>query len=92
MNQRSRIPEWKEKGFDGMLIWFSEMSVRGLLFHPDDDPAEIVSIRDGHSRLFSDMEAAKLRGLIDEMFEINGDEVYKAGLPIFRAAIGQYDA
>ncbi len=92
MNQCLRIPEWKEKNYDGMLIWFSEMSARGLLFHPDDDPSEIVSISDDRSRLFSDKEAAELRRLISEMFELNGDEVYEAGLPIFRAAIGLYDA
>ena len=92
MNQSSRIPEWKKEDFDGVLIWFSEMSAQGLLFHPDDDPSEIVSISDGHSRLFTDMEAAELRTIISKMFASKGDEVYEAGLPIFRAAVGQYDA
>jgi len=91
MTQISRIPQWSEHNFDGMLIWFSEMSVRGLLYHPDDDPDEIVSIANGR-KLFSNEEAAELRLTVAEMFELKGDEVYEAGAPIFRAAIGQFDA
>lgn len=91
MNQISRIPQWTDRNFDGMLIWFSEMSIRGLLFHPDDDPSEIFSIANG-TRIFSDTEAAELRSTVAEMFELNGDEVYEAGLPIFRATFGLLDA
>ena len=91
MNQISRIPKWTDHNFDGMLMWFSEMSVRGLLYHPDDDPSEIVSIANG-IRLFSDAEAAELRSTVAEMFELKGDEVYEAGVPIFRATLGQFDA
>jgi hypothetical protein len=91
MNQTSRIPEWTDHNFDGMLAWFSEMSVRGLLFNPDDDPSDIVSIADG-TKMFSDIEAAALRSTVAKMFELHGDEVYEAGLPIFRATIGQFDA
>ena len=91
MNQTSRIPQWADHHFDGMLVWFSEMSARGLLYHPDDDPAEIISISSG-TRLFSDEEAAMLRSTVAEMFELKGDEVYEAGLPIFRATLGQFDA
>lgn len=91
MSQISRIPKWTGHNFDGMLVWFSEMSVRGLLFHPDDDPSEIISTASG-TRLFSDVEAAELRSTVSEMFELKGDEVYEAGLPIFRATLGQFDA
>ena len=91
MNRISRIPEWTDRNFDGMLVWFSEMSVRGLLFHPDDDPSEIISITSG-TRIFSDAEVTELRSTVAEMFEMNGNEVYEAGLPIFRAALGQFDA
>lgn len=91
MNQLSRIPQWTDRSFDGMLVWFSEMSVRGLLFHPDDDPSEILSIANG-TRIFSDSEVTELRSTVAKMFELNGDEVYEAGLPVFRAAFGQFDA
>ena len=69
MNQASRIPQWSDHSFDGMLLWFSEMSVRGLLIHPDDDPAEIISTKSG-ARLFYDAEAVVLRATIAEMFEL----------------------
>ena len=91
MNQTSRIPAWTDHHFDGMLSWFSEMSVRGLLFHPDDDPSEIQSISAG-TALFSDAEIIELRSTVAQMFEAHGDDVYEAGLPIFRATIGQFDA
>lgn len=91
MNQTSRIPQWTNRNSDGMLIWFSEMSARGLLFHPDDDPSEIISTKSG-ARIFSDVEAAELRATIGEMFALNGNEVYEAGMPIFRATLGQFDA
>jgi hypothetical protein len=44
MNNTSRIPDFSDKSFDGMLTWFSEMSLRNLIFHPDDMPESIVSI------------------------------------------------
>ncbi len=91
MNEISRIPAWENYSFDGMLAWFSEMSVRGLLFHPDDDPSEVVSVADGTS-IFSGTESSALRKIITKMFELNGDAVYEAGLPVFRASIGQFDA
>ena len=71
MNQMSRIPQWTDRNFDGILVWFSEMSVRGLLFHPDDDPSEIFSIANG-TRTFSDAEAVELRSTVAEMFEFKG--------------------
>mgnify|MGYP001565083895 FL=1 len=43
----SRIPDYSDKSIDGMLTWFSEMSVRDLLFHPDDAPETIISTATG---------------------------------------------
>jgi hypothetical protein len=39
-----------------------------------------------------DAEAAELRSTVAELFELKGDEVYEAWLPIFRATLGQFDA
>ncbi len=82
MAKLNRIPECADFTFDGMLCWFSELSRQELLFHPDDDPAEIVSIVDG-TETFSDAEVKKLRKLLDRMFVLNGDKVYEAAYPVF---------
>jgi len=83
----NRLPAYDAENPDGMLLWFAEMAKRDLLFHPDDDPANIVSIADG-SHTFTSSEAATLRGVIASMFENHGDGVYDAAHPIFMRAIG----
>ena len=55
MNSESRIPELNAVSFDSALQWFAEMQCRGLLFHPDDDPADIVVIQSGE-RMFQNRE------------------------------------
>jgi hypothetical protein len=45
----SRISEFTNKSFDGMLTWFAEMSAEDLIFHPDDAPKTIVSITKGEN-------------------------------------------
>ncbi len=83
----NRIPDFNDNSFDGMLTWFSEMSFRGLLFHPDDPPNTIVKIVDG-TPLFSKSEARKIRTIVENMFEQFGDRVYDAAYPIFMNAFG----
>jgi len=83
----NRIPACASFSFDGMLFWFAELSKQDLLFHPDDDPAEIVAIADG-TKTFSDAEVKKLRKLLDKMFALNGDEVYEAAYPVFMKRMG----
>ncbi len=90
--QSNRIPGFNNKSFDGMLVWFSEMSVRGLLFHPDDDPADITSIKD-NKPLFDTPEIGSLRCIMREMFKFHGDNVYEAACPAFMNTMGiQLDA
>jgi len=83
----SQIPDFSDKSFDGMLLWFASMSKSGLLFHPDDAPETIVSIATGKA-LFSPREARKLTDIVGEMFERFGDEVYEAAYPIFMKCMG----
>ena len=78
----SRIPNFTDKSFDGMLTWFSEMSVRGLLFHPDDAPETIVSIATGE-KIFTDDECRMLDNTISEMFSQFDNEAYEAAYPSF---------
>ena len=85
--QTNRIPSFSDKSFDGMLAWFSEMSVRGLLFHPDDDPASIFQIKD-NIPTFVKAEANTARQILDEMFDLHSDDVYEAAYPIFMNKMG----
>ena len=78
----SRIPDFSDKSFDGMLIWFSEMSVQDLIFHPDDAPETIVSITTGEN-VFTVDECHKLDKILSEMFSKFGDEIYEAAYPSF---------
>ncbi|MDD5273104.1 MAG: hypothetical protein PHU14_10330 [Methylovulum sp.] len=83
----SRIPDFSNKSFDGMLMWFSEMSVRGLMFHPDDAPETMVSIATDE-KIFTDDECNKIGGILSEMFSQFNDDVYDAAYPIFMKCIG----
>ena len=92
MKTASRIPACKSYTFDGMLYWFAEMSANDLLFHPDDDPANIVRIAD-NAKLFSRSEVLNVREILKRMFAENGDDVYEAAYPIFMKRMGiQLDA
>ena len=92
MRTASRIPACKNYTFDGMLYWFAEMSANDLLFHPDDDPADIVRIAD-NVPTFDENEVRQVRKIIDQMFAKNGDDVYEAAYPIFMKRMGiQLDA
>ena len=89
MNTQSRIPKLNSANFDGALVWFSEMQTKGLIFHPDDDPADIVNIGDWQ-KTFSNPEISELRFVMNELFNSLGDGVYEAAYPIFMKAIGQH--
>jgi len=88
----SRIPEFSEKSFDGMLFWFATMSVRELLFHPDDPAEKIYNIAT-RKPMFSPVESREAGVILGEMFELHGDNVYEAAYPIFMKRMGiQLDA
>ncbi|MGA7749946.1 MAG: hypothetical protein WCA63_07330 [Gallionella sp.] len=93
MHTQSRIPKLHNTTFDGALLWFSEMQCSNLLFHPEDDPADIIRISSGE-RLFSNDEVDELRFLLNELEEGLGHEkVIEAAYPIFMKAFGnQLDA
>jgi len=87
MQNQSRIPVLQELTFDHALMWFSELNQRGILFHPDDDPAQIVTITTGE-RTFSDVEICQARSAIGNLFLELGDAVYEAAYPVFQNALG----
>lgn len=93
MQTQSRIPKLNAVSFDGALLWFSEMQCQNLLFHPEDDPAEIVRISDG-TKTFSKQEVMEIRFFLGELETgIGHEKVIEAAYPIFMNACGnQMDA
>lgn len=88
MQTQSRIPKLNSVSFDGAFTWFSEMQNESLLFHPEDDPADIVRIADG-VRTFSAKEVTKLRRLLEELeIGIGHEQVIEAAYPVFMKAFG----
>lgn len=83
----SRIPEFANKSSEGMTRWFSEMALRGLLFHPEDRPRDIITIDTG-KRAFTRGECARLDSIITEMFDQFGSEVCAAAYPVFMNQMG----
>jgi len=84
----SRIPNYSDHSFDGMLHWFATMSVRDLLFHPDD-PAETIQVIATGEPTFSPEEASEANAIMKSMFSEFGDKVYDAAYPIFMKCMGQ---
>ncbi|MDQ5908357.1 MAG: hypothetical protein QG599_448 [Pseudomonadota bacterium] len=89
-NAECRIPDLNDASFDGAVQWFTEMANRGLLFHPDDDPADIVVIKTGEP-MFNDREVESARLIMERLFETLGDDVYEAACPVMRKACGFTD-
>jgi hypothetical protein len=93
MEMKSRIPVLREVSSDGALMWFSEMQCQKLLFHPEEDPADIVSVAD-NVPLFSTREVEELRFVIGELdSELGHEKLIEAAYPVFMRACGiQLDA
>lgn len=88
MEMKSRIPALREVSFDGALMWFSEMQCQQMLFHPEDDPADIMKI-DGNTPTFSTREVEEIRFVIGELDrELGHDKLIEAAYPIFMGAFG----
>lgn len=83
----SRIPEFSDKSFNGMQNWFATMSVRELLFHPDDLPETISGIATGEPT-FSATECVEVSAVLNEMIAQHGDKVYEAAYPVFMKRMG----
>lgn len=93
MQTQSHIPNLRDATFDDALWWFAELQCSNLLFHPEDDPADIVRISTGE-RLFSNGEVKELRIILNTLEEkIGHDKLIEAAYPIFMKAFGnQLDA
>lgn len=88
MQIQSLIPKLHDSTFDGALMWFSEMQCSELLFHLEDDPADIIRISNGE-QMFSTNEVSELRFVLNELEKGLGHEkVIEAAYPIFMNAFG----
>lgn len=83
----SRIPDFANMSREGMSIWFAEMALRGLLFHPEDAPSDVIK-GGTQERLFTPNECVKLDGIMGEMFALFGDDVCETCYPVFMKAAG----
>jgi len=82
MGSEGRIPGVRKFRVRNMAAWFAKMSERDLLFHPDDDPADIIEISTG-KHMFSTDEIVRLREILRKMFARQGNGVYDAAYPVF---------
>lgn len=86
MKKDSRVVACNDFSLTGMHKWFGRLARQNLLFHPDDDPATIVSISTGN-RTFSAREIMILRISLRKMFMASGTLVYEAAYPLFMASM-----
>jgi len=90
MQTISRIPKLKEFSLTAATMWFSEMHNQGLLFHPEDDPADILRIADG-KQTFTEIEVAELRHIMGAMESMLGHEnVIEAAYPVFMRVFNKH--
>lgn len=83
----NRIPNFANKTQGGMKRWFTEMAIRGLIFHPEEKPSDIVSATTGRP-FFNSPECSKLDAIMAEMRERFGEEMIETVYPIFMKAAG----
>jgi hypothetical protein len=79
MKNANRIPSVPGKSRFAMEHWFNTLYLRGLLFHPDDQPENIVRVGTG-KLAFTPQECKILREGIQVMFDCHGDQVYDVAL------------
>lgn len=88
MHTQSRIPKLRDTTFDSALLWFSELQCDGLLFHPEDDPTDIIRVADDKP-MFSDAEVQELRFILNELDQNLGhNQMIEAAYPISMNAFG----
>lgn len=83
----TRIPDFANKTREGMSVWFSKMALRGLLFHPEDRPSDIINTTTCKPVFKSD-ECAKLDSIMADMFGRFGNDVCEIAYPVFMKAAG----
>lgn len=70
-----------------MREWFEEMHKRGLSYHPDDDPADVIYDLGGY-RVFYDNEVEALRSIMRDLFRLHGDRVHQVANEVVGVTTG----
>lgn len=83
----ARIPECGTVDLDGMTKWFEAMAAKGLLFHPEDDPADIISVESGMPVFLTD-EVRTVRETLARFFAFDYSMTIEACYPVFMRTAG----
>ncbi len=88
MPNSSRLPTLTDTTVAGASAWFAALRERGFLFHPEDDPADIICLTTG-AALFSKREVAELSMSLAKLDTAIGQaNIIDAACPVFMGALG----
>ena len=73
---QNRIPKLVATSTKAAIGWFEELHRAGLMFHPDDDPADVVNVATG-ANTFSKAECELVNESMARLFASLGDDVYE---------------
>ncbi len=59
--------------------WIAALHDKGLLFHFDDDPAEVINAK---GRTFTDAEVKTLQPIVDAIFDIDGYDPFETAVKL----------
>lgn len=82
-----RISEFANESRQAMSSWLGEMSLHGLLFHPEDAQGDLIATA-SNAPMFTQPESAKLNAILDEMSSLFGEAVCEVVYPNFMKAAG----
>jgi hypothetical protein len=77
----TRIPTLPNSTRAGAQKWLAQMHKQELLFHPDDNPSEIIGITDGKPT-FTQAECDEVAQALKLMFMHHGDTVYELAFDV----------
>ena len=87
MFREKDIPDWADESLNGMYAWWRDMADKGLAFHPDDAPSNIVFIESGRP-MFSAEANRKLEATFGRMGTMHGGRIYDAGFEALKQSLG----
>jgi hypothetical protein len=79
--QLTRIPALTNNSRAAARKWFTQMHRSKLLFHPDNNPSDLVQIADG-SNTFTPQECEEATQALKLMFLHHGDAVYELAMDV----------